>query len=1086
MKVNLTIQFMGRITCLTVLMLALTVSAVAQRTITGTVTDEASASPLVGVSIAVKGTTVGTSTDIDGKYTISAAEGATLVFTYVGYMNQEMAIGAANTIDIAMKEDVIGINEVTVTALGIERQVKALGYAAQEIQGAELNEVRDPNLLNNLSGRVAGVNIVQGPTGAGSTSRITVRGETSLTKNDPLFVVDGVPISNSSYINPTNDGTQEIDYGNAAGEINPDDIESMSILKGAAATALYGSRAGNGVILITTKKGKSSQKGLGISYNHTSTFETILTIPEWQNDYGQGVNGQFEFGDGLGGGLGINDDEDQSWGPAFANNLSIAQFDGPATGPNGEALRGADVLARNGAAITPTAWQAYPDNVRDFFETGYTTTNNIAIYGGSDKGNFRLSYTNLYNSGIVPNNDLRRNYVSFNASQKVSDDFTVTATANYINTKSDHRLPNGYGSENLMYVFTWYGRSVNTANLEDYWQRGYEGVQQYNYNYAWHDNPYFGSYENTNALDKNRLFGNIVANYQITPELKLVARTGLDFFSEFRPMKRAFSTQRFPLGGYIETRTNFLERNSDVLLTYDKQVDEDIRLTISAGGNNMYQEQFFLGQSATRLAVPGVYSLNNSAVALDVNEFNQQRGINSVYALAQFAYKNYLYIDITGRNDWSSTLPENDNSYFYPSASVSWILSDMTDLGEDIAFAKLRVSWGQVGNDTDPYSLSNVFLSNGFYGSAPTATEQLTLNNANLKPELLTSFEVGADVRLFGGKVGLDLTYYNTKAENQIINLPLSSASGFNERVVNGGVIRSEGVEALVNLTPVKSGDFKWNTYFNFTLNRSKVEELPAGVDNYVTGFSRVYSNESRTVWAFAKEGERIGNLYGTGYLQVDGQDVYTIGSDGTPSPVKDPNFKLLGNYNPDFQLGWGNELTYKNLSLSFLFHWKEGGIFVSRTQAIASTSGNLITTAYRPDGGIVPAGVVEENGTYRPVTEAMNAVRYYKAYYDRDNEVHATFDATFVKLREVKLGYTFDIKSNVISELKLSLVGRNLLLFTPDQLRTVDPNTGQYERVTHFDPEVMAIQGSQFLPGVEDMAYPSTRSFGVNLSVKF
>lgn len=1045
----------------------------AQKSITGIVLDHASSEPLIGVSVAVQGSTKGVITDIDGRFAMNDVKADDMLeVSYIGYTTVTQRIGSETEFVFSLKEGV-ALNEVTVTALGIKRETKALGYATQKLDVAEIDNVKDANLLNNLSGRMAGINIVQGPTGVGSSSRLVIRGETSFTNNNALYVVDGIPIANYTAGNVTNEsssGFQTVDYGNGAGEINPDDIETISVLKGPAAAALYGSRAGNGVVLITTKSG-ANQKGLGVSFNSTTTFESPLTMPSYQNTYGQGVNQQFEFGDGLGGGLGINDDEDQSWGPAFGTVQSLPQFDSPSTTADGRVVLGGDVLARAGAVITPTAWEARPDNVRDFFETGVTTTNNLAIAGGSDKVNYRLSYTNLYNEGMVPGTNLKRNNVSLRTGFDITDKLNVTAAANYINTVSDHRPANGYGSENHMYVFTWYGRQVNTGVLKDHvWQDGLENIQQFNYNYAWHDNPYLNSYINTNALDKNRIIGNIAATYNFLDNLSLTVRTGLDYVNEDRFSKRAFSTQRFKQGGVFVQDVNFTERNTDFLLRYNTYLSEDLSFNISLGGNRMKQESNSKYQGVGKLATPGIYSLNNAAEPIEVSSFDSEKAINSLYGLGQFGYKNFLYLDLTARNDWSSTLPKENNSYFYPSASLSLVASEIMDLPSAISFLKLRTSLAQVGNDTDPYQLRSVYQASSPYNSQPTTEEQSTLPNAELKPERLTSFEIGTDIRLFNGRVNFDYTYFNTKSKDQIINLPIAGSTGYNSRVVNGGEIKSTGHEIVLGLNPIRRNNFSWHSTFNFTTNKSVVEKLPDGVDQYVLGYARVYSNDSRTVWVFAQEGQELGNMYGTGFLQSpDGQDVYN--SDGIP--VKDPNFRVLGNYNPDFTLGWDNSFKIGNINFGFLFDYRHGGTVVSRTLSIASTSGNLDTTEERPEGGIVGQGVVQQSdGTYVPNTTAIPAVRYYKAFYDRDNEANHLYDATFLKLREMKIGYTFPKSTiNGVENLSIHLVGRNLFLATENK---------------HFDPEVLAVQGNNFIPGVEDMAYPSARSIGLNIKANF
>jgi TonB-linked SusC/RagA family outer membrane protein len=550
------------------------------RLVQGRITDE-SGLPLPGVNVLVQGTTLGTVSDLEGRYGITLnGENDVLVFSFIGFTTQEVKVGNRSVVDIQLVSDTRSLSEVVVTALGIEREQKALGYSVQEISGEQLTTARETNVVNSLSGRVAGVQITGGSSGLGGSSRITIRGESSLNinANQPLFVVDGVPISNQ-IAGSSGRGNLEVDYGNAAGEINPDDIASISVLKGANATALYGSRAANGVILITTKSGKGT-KGIGISVNSNVTFERPLRLPQWQDKYGQGNNGQFSFEDGSG--SGIADGVDESWGPLM-DGQPIAQFDSPTDNE----FRGGDVHVPNRGNIIPTPWVARPGNIDEFFQTGTTFTNNVAISGGNESGNFRLSLTNLQQEGMVPNTDLTRNTVDLSGGYNLTDKLRANASVSYIKVNSDNRPSISYGTESLMYLWIWYGRQLNTLNMQDYWQPGLEGVQQFNYNYNYHDNPYFTTYENTNGQSKNRIFGNISLAYDFTENLKLMVRTGIDYYNDLRDRRRAFSTQRFPFGAYREETILFEERNTDFLLSYTKEINPNWNITLSAGGNQM-------------------------------------------------------------------------------------------------------------------------------------------------------------------------------------------------------------------------------------------------------------------------------------------------------------------------------------------------------------------------------------------------------------------------------------------------------------------------------------------------------------------
>jgi len=1077
--------------------------------VSGKVTDEQGL-PLVGASVLVKGTTAGSLTDGEGEYRIaSSGPEDSLVFSYIGYETLTIGVDGRTTIDVVMKEAVTTAAEVVITALGIERDEKTIGYAAQEIEADLLTQAREPNFVNSLAGRVAGVNITQGASGVGSSSRIVIRGETSIAgNNQPLFVVDGVPISNEIF-SSRSEGNLEVDYGNAAAELNPDDIESVTVLKGANATALYGSRALNGVVLVTTKSGQG-QQGLGISFNSTTTLETPLRIPEYQNEYGQGANGQFDFVDGSG--AGVNDGVDESWGPRLDQGTLIRQHDSPTA--NG--FRGGDSHPSiNRGEITPTPWISNPDNIRDFFETGVTTTNNIAIAGSNDRGNFRLSYTNLYNEGTLPNTDLKRNTINLSTSFKPVDKLTFNINANYVDTDSDNRPTNSYGTENVMYLWVWFGRHIDMNSLRDYWQPGLEGVQQFNYNYNWHDNPYFTQFENTNGLEKNRIYGNMSVTYDFTDKLKLMLRTGTDYFSELRVGKRAFSTQRFPFGQYREDRITFQETNSDILLTYADLYSGDFGYSVSVGANRMQQDRKYLRISANQLSIPEVYNFENSRIPLNQTQFNTERRINSVYATAQLSFKNAIFLDLSGRNDWASALtnpkdPDNsNNSYFYPAANLSLVLNEVFDLPSSITFLKLRGGYGEVGGDTDPYRLSNVFSFLTPWGSQQRVTENNTLSNADLRPERAKSIEVGADVRFFNNRLGIDVAYYNTNTEDQIFALDLPQSSGYSSQIVNAGKINSYGVELQLNATPVRTEDFQWDINVNWSFQRSEVKELPAGIEQYVIA--------GNYMTIIAKEGGRMGDMYGTGFVELDENGNRLFPDENGDFPEggrilmnnngfyeRDNNLRRLGNYNPDFLMGVYNSITFKGINLGFLFDWRQGGEIMSRTLLIGSTSGMMVETVGNnalgnpkrnpvfdengnllpvdQRGGIAPEGVfLDDDGNLvdnlsLPVDEQkrLTGRDYYWWVFNRGNESQGIYDATYLKLREVKLGYTIPnrITSKIgIRNLRISFVGRNLLLWTENP---------------HFDPETFSFNGNSIVPGVEDMATPSNRSYGFNIGFKF
>lgn len=1062
--------------------------------ISGEVYDQMSSLP--EATIVVVGTKKGAITDFDGKFTITdiVAGDYKIIVSYIGYKNSIINVQVTESKDlnigkIILETDAQIIDEVVITALGIKKKDKSIGYSVTNIKSDEFNEAKENNVVNSLNGKVAGVQITNGSSGIGSTSRIVIRGESSLTSgnNQPLFVIDGIPIDNNTFFHDAHSSSsiQEIDYGNGAADINPDDIASISVLKGANAAALYGSRGANGVILITTKTGDKSRKGINVSFNSSFTVESALRLPKYQNKYGQGWAGAFEYVDGRG--SGINDSEDVSWGPIASGQL-LNQFDSPAAG----GLRAGDIYARGWIRnadnsitapgvlpndITATPFVIYKDNVSDFFEMGHTENINTSISINNDNSRFLLSAGLLNNEGIIPNTDLKKYSFRLNSNVDLSKKLKFSSGINYINSKSDNRVSSGYGSENPMYMFTWYGRSVNTNSLREYWQRGYEGTEQYNYNYAWHDNPFFAMYENTNAFDKDRILGNIKFSYDFSEKLKLQVKSGMDNYTDDRVSKRAFSTQRFLDGGYRVDVVKFREINTDFLLSYNTKMKK-IGFGVNFGGNNMNQKRSFKSDMANKLIVPGIYNLQNSALPLIAKQVRENKEINSLYATFNTSYDDKIFLDFSGRNDWSSTLPKDNNSYFYPSVSLSAIVSEMINMPESVDFFKIRTSYAKVGNDTQPYNLQSTYQYQNPYFGNRTLTRSNTLLNENLKPEMITSFEVGTDFRMFKNRIGLDFTYYNSTSKDQIMVVPVSNATGFKGQVINAGEINNQGFEALLSLKPIVNDNFRWKTSFNFSKNIGKVVKLPDGIDVLTTGYASVYNAEGSKVFIQAREGEALGNMYGKVFERHDGKIIY---KDGKPL-VKD-GIHLLGNYNPDFSLGFQNSFKYKKFNLSFLFDWKQGGILISRTKQIATYAGNLEGTGSRDDyNDVVPDGVKESpegSGNYVALTEAdaIGWWSYLKPLYNRkEQQETGIVDATYVKLREVKLGYSLSrgfVKKLNAQDIKISLVGRNLALFTPSS----NP---------HFDPETLAMQGANIVPGIEDVSYPSSRSIGINFNIKF
>ncbi len=1043
--------------------------------------DENRAVPYATVNIL--GTQNYTSTAEDGIFVLeSDLLNFTLRISSLGYQPSDIAVVNGNlpaTITLVISSE--QLDEIVVTALGIEREKQSLVSAVTTVKPEQLTEVPLTNLVNSLAGQVAGVQITNGSSGVGSSSRIIIRGENSLGgSNQPLFVVDGVPISNEQITSDlVNDGSlAEVDYGNGGSEISPEDIASISILKGAGSAALYGARAANGVVVITTKRG-GKKEGLGVSINSSITVETLLTLPEYQNEYGGGSNGEYAFQNGIG--AGINDGGISSYGPRLDQGLLIAQFDSPSTDINGNPVRGGDVIARtfpdgSFTAITPTPWISQPDNVRNYFETGITYQNNISVSNGGDNGSARLSYSNLRNDGIVPNTDLERDGLALSLDQILSEELSVKAFVNYINTRSGNRPNLGYGYENPLYGFNWTGRQTNVESMKDYWQAGQVGVQHFDINYLWLTNPYLTAYENTNSFNKNRVLGNASANYDFNDKLSLSVRAGMDTYDDNREFRRAVSTNQNPLGSYREDVVRFRELNTDVLLSYTDNIGEDWNYNLSAGANRFDQEIRYKYAEASQLALPGIYTLANSRTPLKGDSQTFDKRINSLYASGNLAYQNSLYFDATYRNDWSSTLPPDSNSFGYYSAGLSYVVTNMFELPEPLSYLNLRLSAASVGNDTDPYQTVQNFLFNQNYGAAFRVTNETVLKNASLKPERLNAFEAGLEAWFLNGRLQFDLAAYQNTSVDQIISRPISQASGFSNFNVNGGKVRTRGFEALLSAEVIRSQDFKWQTSANFSIYRSVVTELPEGVDQFVTGVANVFSGGggSNTVFYIAREDGRVGDMFGTGFIQIEGKDLYGVNG----LPVQDGNLKLLGNYNPDFTLGFNNKFSFKGLDLTILFDWRQGGTIVSRIKALGSTSGVLKETLVGREAGVIGDGVVNtgtvENPVYVPNTTAVPASQFYNNYFDRGNEASALYDASYLKLRQVALYYNLPAtlsRSIGFQSIKLGVIGSNLLLFTENP---------------HFDPELNAVQERKIIYGVDDFSYPSTRSFGFSIKTQF
>lgn len=1072
------LKFYTRVMAAFVLMLAACFGEISAQTASGggevsglIVTD--TGEPVIGAAVIEKGTSNGTVTDLDGHFSFTVSDaGSEIVASYVGY--KSVSFKAGTGLKIVLVEDSKVLDEVVVTALGITREAKSLGYSVQKVDGLDLTESHESNFINSLSNRIAGVQITNSSGGIGASSSIQIRGQNFVGgynyNNSPLFVVDGVPISNNNeqstrsftgrqdFNNPNfTSGEAEVDYGNAAAEINQEDIESVSVLKGPNAAALYGARAANGVILITTKSGKG-QKGFGVTLSSTTSFETALRLPEFQNEFGQGIEGEYAYVDGAGGG--INDGTVSNWGPALNGQL-IPQFDSP--------------LDANGNRIA-TPFVSHGNQLADFLQTGYNLSNTVTLSNSNDKLNFRLTYTNNQQKGIVPNTGMQRNTIGLSSGYQITPKLRADVTMNYVHSNSDNRASTGAkNTDNIMTIFLKMPRNVSLASLRQQWRTGMTNIAQNtpvgDETSTGINNPYFVVYNNLNGNVRDRVYGNVRLKYDILPGLSLQIRSGLDFYADKRTMRHAVTSQSFFNGYYQEDDINFIETNNDFLLTYELPADlvKNFGFTVSAGGNLMNQISKRLGAIAPELTIPGVYNLTNNAKPILAGNTLTQKKVNSLYATAQFRFFNGLYVDLTGRNDWSSALPKQNNSYFYPSGSVSAILTDLFDIrSRYLSFAKVRASSSMVRRDLEPYQTASNFVIQQGWGGNSTATANNNYPNPDIRPEKVVSYEFGADVRLFDNRLGIDATYYKSITTDLIIPITLNPSAGYDTKLMNVGKMTNQGVELMVNVTPVKMKDFVWNVNFNFSKNVNKVLALAED-----KGISRIRQIERWASLELRTENTKgdgsYGSLYGDYLVYKDGQLQLKNGL-----PVEENgDWGYLGNVNPDWTGGLGTELKYKNWSLSALFGFQHGGVVYSRTYIEGMRNGSLKETLKwrtSPDGAgmIIADGIDVDTGEKNEV--AVPIRNFVQAYYD--NDMIATFDASYVKLRELKISYSFPkrwLEKTPLKNVSLSAFGRNLFLWT---------------KVPNIDPEVASYDGQ--LKGIETMSLPSMRSMGFNINVTF
>lgn len=1058
-------------------------TALAQRTISGTITDQ-EGEPLIGANLLVKGTTTGTVTDIDGKYNLEVPDGNNMVvISYTGYATQELELGASNILDVTLSEGVL-LTEAVVTALGITRDEKSLGYAVQEVDGDDLAKTKEVNIINSLQGKVAGVQIQGSPSTIGGSSRITIRGSNSfLGNNQPLFVVDGVPIDNSNFASSgtmrgfgtDSDGNRDnnpYDYGNTAQDIDPQNIKSMSVLKGAAASALYGQRGANGVILITTKDG-SGQKGIGVEVTSSMTFDQVTNLIPHQQEYGGGAivsSTDHGFNEVIQDGttyLTPIYSKDGSWGPKYDPNRLVRHWDSW------------DPDAPNYKETRP--WVAPNSGYEDFFEVGNTFTNSVALSGGDERGSMRFGFTNTTQSGTFPGAELDRNAFQLNSTYKLHDRVKVGISGNYIRTTADNRNITGYRNGNPMQAFTqWWQTQLDLDRLKN---STYIDGTQYTWNPVgpqvdadgnllsfasnpnFFDNPYWVRENYLQEDSRNRFFGNANVTINLMEGLDLIGRFGTDFYGF--SSREGIPTTSVETASYSEEERRFRETNLEYRLNYNKTFGK-LSFNGTVGGNRMRQ---FVNRSSIYsnggLSLDGFYNISNSADDPIIGTRQSDRGINSLFGVVSFGWDNWLYLDASARNDWSSTLPDSENSYFYPAVSVSAVLSELPALQniDFLSFAKVRVSYAEVGNDADPYSLTNVFTPQtpNFNGS-PRYSVPNSQNNPILTPELTDEYEIGIDLRFLNNRFGIDVAYFDRSTVNQIFPVPTSAATGFTSRVLNAGEMRNWGWEFQINATPIKTSDFSWDLSVNLFRQNNEVVELAEGIESIDRGGT----------WAADL---RIAE--GLPYMAVFGQD-FVYHENGQPLVDENGVYQFtdervfLGSAIADWTGGISTAFNYKGFTAAALFDFQVGGIIHSTSLQWAKYSGMHPETVsfngvedIRETGLILPG--VKEDGTPNDIAIA-NPQAYYQTYWNR--AAPNIFDASFLKLREVRIGYNLpnSLTSKVsLRDVTVSLFSRNVAILAAD--------------LPYLDPQIITGAGND--QGLENAQVPSTRSYGVTLAFK-
>lgn len=1108
--------------------------------VTGKITD--SHGPMIGVTISVKGSTKAALTDLDGNYSIDVAglKDPVLEYTYVGYEAQEIAVGARTVIDVVMKESTQKIDEVIVTALGITRAEKSLGYAVSKVSGDDIAQTVSGNWLDGMNGKVAGMTFENASTGPSGSVRVTLRGESSLShdNNEALFVVDGVPIGaeNTSSGEDNESADAPIDYGNGIGDLNPDDIASVSVLKGPAATALYGSRAQNGAVIITTKSGKKD-KGIGVTYSFSFVAEQASYWPDLQYEYGSGtssITSKYSNGDG-------NEYTAQQYfshWTVYNGSTKIAgrtwsraawgkKYDGELTylydSMDWDLLKaetGSTVLnsaKSNGYKTSQVKYYTQlpyeaQDYYEGFYQTGLTFKNTITVSGNNGKGtSVRASFQDARNDWIVPNMGYNQETVNFSVNSKLNKVVKFNAKVNYYRKRSDNLPTTGYNVTSPVYQLLNTHPTVKIGSMYDEWKSGRiqeayankDGNDAASLNSLINcngssrsDNVYWIAYDFLNTLVRDRVYGNMQVTFDITKDLSLFIRSGLDWYQDYRTSRRPQYANSYADGWYRVQDIFRYEVNTDFLLSYKKQFNKWF-LGVNFGGNNMIYNHRNQTTIAEKLSTPNVFMISNSMDRPKVSSTLTEKTINSLYGMISVNYNDTYFLDITARNDWSSALKAGNNSYFYPSVSASVLLDQAIPGLRDtnwLDMLKIRGSWANVGNDTQAYKIVDYYTNSNYTSSFVLPG---TLYFDDLKPENTESWEVGLEAHLFKKRLSFDIAYYSQNTTNQIIDVPTDQITGATYKRINAGKVHNHGVEISFSAKLVKTKNFSWDLNFNWSKNWNRLIELAEGVEVYQlnTGFT---SSNNVFIYAYPEgsrnypNGTELGRIFGYGFerapkgayyvdpttgQQIDCEGQIIVSSDGYPQ-LDTQNLKDFGSIYPDWKGGFNTVFRYKNLKLNAQFTYQYGGKCYSLTHAILASNGKTKDTLYGRYDGLVQEGVqLGSDGTYsKNTTLTYSAALYYQDYYyNRKNSENNTFDTSFLKLKQINLDYTLGKKAlQRINWLKSLSVG----VFVTNVFCVTD--------FPQYDPEAATFNAASISRGIETGAYPMTRTYGVTLKVGF